>query len=85
MWDSLSDQEQIWLTEAMHLATEFQKKLWAESTQMSLEKVKEAGVTVLTADKALFQESVEPIFNEMKGSDLEPLINEIKALGDTNE
>ncbi|MCF2946835.1 TRAP transporter substrate-binding protein [Paraglaciecola aquimarina] len=85
MWNNLSDQEQAWLTQAMHLATEYQKQLWAESTQMSLEKVKEAGVTVLKADKSLFQNSVQPIFDELKGSDLEPLINEIKALGQANE
>ncbi|MGJ8681626.1 TRAP transporter substrate-binding protein [Paraglaciecola sp.] len=82
IWNSLSEQQQAWLTQAMHEATEFQKKLWAESTAMSLEKVKEAGVTVMQADKALFQQKVQPIYDELKGSELEPLINEIKALGD---
>lgn len=82
IWNSLSEQQQAWLTEAMHQATEFQKKLWAESTASSLEKVKEAGVVVMEADKASFQRSVQPIYDKLKGSDLEPLINEIKALGD---
>ena len=81
IWEGLSEQQQAWLTEAMRQATEFQKQLWAESTAMSLEKVKEAGVIVMEADKALFQESVQPIYDKMVGSELEPLIKEIKALG----
>jgi tripartite ATP-independent transporter DctP family solute receptor len=82
MWNSLSEQQQVWLTQAMYQATEFQKKLWAESTAMSLAKVKEAGVKVMKADKSLFQASVQPIYDDLKGSSLEPLINEIKAIGE---
>jgi tripartite ATP-independent transporter DctP family solute receptor len=83
VWDSLTKQQQDWLTQAMNEATEFQKKLWAESTETSLQKVKEAGVEVIVADKSLFQESVQPIYDKLKGSELAPLVAEIKALGET--
>ncbi|MDU0352584.1 TRAP transporter substrate-binding protein [Paraglaciecola aquimarina] len=83
LWDSLTAQQQTWLTEAMNVATEFQKQLWAESTAMSLAKVKEAGVSVVEADKSLFQASVQPIYDELKGTSIEPLVKEIKALGDS--
>ncbi|WAJ71812.1 TRAP transporter substrate-binding protein [Catenovulum adriaticum] len=80
-WNNLSKQEQAWLKEAMALATQYQKKLWAESTQMSLNKVKEAGVEVIRADKTQFQKSVEPIYKQLEGTPLEQLVADIKKLG----
>lgn len=82
VWDKLTTQEQGWLSEAMHQATEYQKVLWAESTAMSLKKVKEAGVKVMEADKALFQDSVKPIYESLEGTILEPVVESIKALGE---
>jgi tripartite ATP-independent transporter DctP family solute receptor len=82
MWNSLTVQEQSWLTQAMKQTTIFQKALWAESTKMSLEKVAEAGVEILTADKSLFKNSVQPIYDQLKGSALERLVNDITVLGD---
>lgn len=80
-WNNLSAQEQTWLSDAMAAATEYQKKLWAESTQMSLQKVKDAGVQVLKADKEQFQNSVKPIYKQLEGTPLEQLVTDIKALG----
>lgn len=85
MWDKLTQQQKAWLTQAMQEATEFQKTLWAKSTAMSLAKVKEAGVMVIEADKSLFQASVKPIYDDLKGSPIDSLINEIKAVGILNE
>ncbi|MDG1751765.1 MAG: TRAP transporter substrate-binding protein [Thalassotalea sp.] len=82
-WNSLSEPQQKILTQAMEEAVIYQKQLWAESTAMSLAKVEEAGVEVIKADKSIFQQSVKPIYDELKGSDLEALIQQIKALGET--
>ncbi|WP_377110287.1 TRAP transporter substrate-binding protein [Pseudoalteromonas sp. R86517] len=82
VWNKLKPQEQQWLSQAMSEATEYQKVLWAESTQMSLQKVKEAGVEVITADKVPFQDSVSPIYESLEGTILEPLIKDIKAMGE---
>lgn len=82
MWDSLNIAQQQTLTTAMNNAVIYQKQLWAESTEMSLQKVAEAGVEIITADKSTFQQAVQPIYDDLKGGPLESLVNEIKALGD---
>ncbi|MCC5453282.1 TRAP transporter substrate-binding protein [Rheinheimera sp. UJ51] len=80
-WNSLAAKQQGWLKEAMHLATQYQKQLWAESTAESLAKVKEAGVEVVQADKLLFQQSVQPLYKRLEGQPLYDLVLEIKAMG----
>lgn len=81
-WNSLSTQQQDWLTQAMKDAVVYQRILWAEATADSLQKVKDAGVEVIVADKSSFQKSVEPIYQKLQGTKLEPLVNSIKALGE---
>lgn len=82
LWNSLTEQEQVWLKQAMDEATEYQKQLWAESTAMSLEKVAEAGVTILEADKSIFQASVAPLYDAVESESLKRLISEISKLGE---
>jgi tripartite ATP-independent transporter DctP family solute receptor len=53
-WDSLSAQEQKWLQEAADESAVHQRKLWATSTQESLEAVRKAGVEIIVPDKAAF-------------------------------
>lgn len=77
MWNNLSEQQQQWLSQAMSAATEYQKELWAQSTDMALQKVQEAGVQVLTADKSLFQKSVAPIYKKFEQTKFQPLISAI--------
>lgn len=83
VWNKLKPQEQQWLSQAMNEATEYQKILWAESTAMSLQKVKEAGVEVIVADKTLFQDSVSSIYDSLEGTILEPLVKNIKNMGES--
>lgn len=82
MWNKLSTQQQEWLSEAMRRATTYQRELWAESTQMSLAEVKKAGVTVMKANKSVFQESVQPLYDALNGQPIGDLVSDIKALGD---
>lgn len=82
VWDQLSATQKRWLQDAMKAATEYQKEMWAESTETSLEIVKEAGVQVIAADKEQFQQSVAPIYEGLRGSELERLVQQIKALGE---
>lgn len=81
-WNSLSAQEQEWVTEAMARATAFQRKLWSEFTEESLRKVAEAGVEVLKADKRPFQESVKSLQKRVEGTPLEGLVKSIRTLGE---
>ena len=82
-WNSLNAQQQAWLKQAMDAATEFQKALWAESTQASLAAVKAAGGGVITADKSLFQAKVQPLYDRLEGQPIHALVKEIKALGES--
>ena len=54
IWNTLSEQEQNWIQEAMDLSIVEQRKLWNASEQQSLEAVKAAGVQVSYPDKSLF-------------------------------
>ena len=54
IWDSFSDQERGWLSQAVKESVIEQRKLWAESEKQSLDAVKEAGVEIIIPDKTLF-------------------------------
>ena len=81
VWDQLNSTQQKWLEESMRAATDFQRALWAESTRESLEVVKKAGVVVIEADKSAFQKSVLPVYESLKGTELEVLVERIKSKG----
>jgi tripartite ATP-independent transporter DctP family solute receptor len=77
-WDNLSQQEQVWLMQAMDQATAFQRQLWEESTTMSLQEVAKAGVEIIKPDKTLFKEGVKLIYEELKGTYLDTLVTNIQ-------
>tara|TARA_R110002060_G_scaffold70489_4_gene79053 strand:+ start:864 stop:1859 length:996 start_codon:yes stop_codon:yes gene_type:complete len=81
LWDKLSTEQKGWLEAAMQSATKYQRELWEKSTTDSLKIVTEAGVQVIKADKTLFEESVQPIYRSLKGSELEALVSKIRDIG----
>jgi len=66
VWETLSDQEREWLTEAARESSEVQKELWRAAEDEALRVVQEAGVTVLYPDKAPFIEKVEPLYESYR-------------------
>lgn len=81
LWNSLNDQEKSWLQEAADRAVHYQKQVWAASVAESLEKVKAAGVTIYYPDKASFQATVAPLYEQYKTDpELFQLIQEINAV-----
>ena len=56
LWNSLNDQEQLWVQKAMDLSVIEQRRLWLESEMESLEAVKAAGVEVSYPDKSKFSD-----------------------------
>lgn len=78
VWDKLSEEQQAWLNLAMQESTKFQRELWAQASQEALTEVTKAGVTVINADKSLFQESVNDFMAEQESTPLWPLITKIK-------
>ncbi|MCP8899890.1 TRAP transporter substrate-binding protein [Gilvimarinus xylanilyticus] len=79
-WDLLNDQQRKWVNKAMDDSVAFERKLWEKVSQESLAEVKTAGVTVFEADKSQFLESVRPIHEQIKSSDLGELYNKIREV-----
>ncbi|MDH5380972.1 MAG: TRAP transporter substrate-binding protein, partial [Cyclobacteriaceae bacterium] len=53
-WNSLSEEEQNWMQQAVDKAVIYQRKLWEESEAHALEEVEKAGVEIIRPDKSLF-------------------------------
>jgi tripartite ATP-independent transporter DctP family solute receptor len=80
VWNSLSKQEQNWLQQAVDESVEYQKNVWKESSDESLQKVQEAGVKVIYPDKEPFREAVKEMHESFKGTAIYDLIKEIKTV-----
>ncbi|MDF2159083.1 TRAP transporter substrate-binding protein [Algoriphagus sp. CAU 1675] len=66
VWNSLNEEEQQWLQEAADESSEFQYKIWAESTEESLRELKKAGVEITYPDKEPFREGVSAMYEQVK-------------------
>jgi tripartite ATP-independent transporter DctP family solute receptor len=81
VWNRLSDQEKEWLQAAAKGSVEVQRKLWAESEEESLRKVKDHGVVINYPDKAPFAELVQPLIESYeRRPELYDLIKRIRAV-----
>nr|WP_157497871.1 TRAP transporter substrate-binding protein [Gilvimarinus chinensis] len=80
IWNSLDEQEQVWLQQAMDDAVVYQRKLWAEKTQEALDAVEAAGVTVIRPDKKPFMDKVQQMHESYKGTEIYDLIQTFKAM-----
>jgi tripartite ATP-independent transporter DctP family solute receptor len=62
-WDRLSRQEREWLREAARRSAVAQRRMWEASERESLEKMREAGLTIVAKiDRAAFRERVRPVY-----------------------
>jgi len=81
LWNKLSKQEQQWIKEAAVESRVYEKKIWHEAELEALEKIKEAGVTIITPDKEAFRKRVEPLYQTYKEDPkMAKLIDEIQAI-----
>lgn len=80
VWHNLSEQEQIWLQEAVDESVEFQRVLWKKASDEALAAVKEAGVQVLYPDKLPFQDAVKEMHESYKGTSIYTLIKQINEI-----
>lgn len=79
IWDSFSDKERGWLSQAVKESITEQRKLWTKSEKQSLDAVKEAGVEIIIPDKTLFSEKSKKILESYKEDEvLYDFINRIK-------
>jgi tripartite ATP-independent transporter DctP family solute receptor len=81
VWNSLSDQEKIWLQEAANESVLVQRKYWEESELMSLLEVEKAGVNVCYPDKGPFAAKVQGLLEGYQSTpELYSLIQRIQAV-----
>lgn len=80
-WNRLTPQEQTWLQEAADEAIDYQRKIWVESEEESLDIVRKAGVTVTRPDKTLFAEKTKSLLKEYEDDEeMSALIQQIQAV-----
>lgn len=66
VWDHLTPQEKSWLQQAADESAEYQRELWRESTEASLQAVMEAGVEVIYPEREPFYERVQPLYDRFR-------------------
>jgi tripartite ATP-independent transporter DctP family solute receptor len=80
-WNSLTEQEQAWLTEAVEASVVYQRKLWKEAETHALKQLEKEGVKISYPDKAPFIEIVQPLYRQYENEpDIARLIHRIKEI-----
>jgi tripartite ATP-independent transporter DctP family solute receptor len=81
VWDSLTPQQQQWIQEAADESSVFQRQLWKEFTEESVEKSKQEGVQFFYPDLEPFKKDVQPV-NEKYAKDpvIGPIMQQIKEI-----
>ncbi|MEN8192661.1 MAG: TRAP transporter substrate-binding protein [Bacteroidota bacterium] len=79
-WNSLDEKQQQILQEAVDESVEFQRKLWKETEEEVLNKLKESGVEISRPDNTLFQKKVEALYEEYKDTELYDLLTKIREI-----
>lgn len=80
-WNGLSPQEQEWVQESADEAVAYQRKIWVEAEQESLEIVKAAGVTVTRPDKTVFAAKTRSLLDAYKDDkEMYGLIQQIQSV-----
>ena len=79
-WKRLSEQERVWLLEAVKESVDFQRKLWYSSENEYLEIMQKGGVQVIYPDTLAFKEKVRPLYEklEREGHPLFELVQKIR-------
>lgn len=78
LWDKYPEDVRRIIQEAADESSVYQRKLWDEMTQESLEKVQEAGVTIYYPDKKPFTEKVMEMHRSYEGTEIGELIQAIE-------
>ncbi|WP_407669386.1 TRAP transporter substrate-binding protein [Paraglaciecola hydrolytica] len=80
VWDSLTAQQQNWLSMAMADSVEYQKTLWQQASDEALAAVKEAGVEVIYPDKQLFRDAVKEFHQSFAGTEVGKIMQQIDQM-----
>ena len=78
VWNSLSNEEKVWLQSSIDESVVYQRKLWLEATEKALDHIQGTGVEVIYPDKGLFQKAVNSMYDNYKNESFYKLIEKIK-------
>lgn len=83
VWESLDEEEKLWIQEAADESAEYQYRLWAASVELSLREMEKAGVTITYPDQSGFRQAVEVMYDNFKKNqpELYAIIEEIRNIG----
>ncbi|TWU45576.1 2,3-diketo-L-gulonate-binding periplasmic protein YiaO precursor [Novipirellula aureliae] len=79
-WDKLDPQVQQWVQQAADESSDFQRKLWQETTTESLEQAKAEGVTFYDVDTAAFASKVASMLENIEDSRVSELVKRISEV-----
>lgn len=68
-WDRLTEEQRGWLQAAADSSVSFQRNLWKQKTQETMDKLKEGGVEIIHPDKQPFQDAVKELHDSFKGTE----------------
>ena len=80
IWQSLTPIQQGWVRSAMRDSVVYQKQLWQAATLDALAQVKARGVEVIVPDKQPFIDAVQPLHQQLAGSEVGELLQKIQQL-----
>ncbi|HVL73167.1 MAG TPA: TRAP transporter substrate-binding protein [Beijerinckiaceae bacterium] len=79
-WDGLSKEDQDLIMKLSREAQQEQRKLWDEREAAAMDKIKKAGIEVVTfTDKKPFQDAVKPVWDKY-GAKYSELVKRIQAV-----
>jgi tripartite ATP-independent transporter DctP family solute receptor len=80
VWESLDEQQQKWVQEAVDESVIYQRRLWKESSDNALKEVQKAGVEIIYPDKTPFREAVKGMHDLYRNTPIYDLIQEINQV-----
>jgi tripartite ATP-independent transporter DctP family solute receptor len=79
-WEELSEEDQELIMRLAKEAQQEQRVLWDERVEASMQKIRDAGIEVITfEDKTPFQEAVKPVWDKY-GANYAELVERIQAV-----
>ena len=79
-WVKLNERERAWVEKAIKESVVYQRKLWDQMTLMVYEEVEKSGVQILKPEKMNFFNKIQPIYDDLKSTDLGEIAKRIRNI-----
>lgn len=79
-WNALSDSHKVYLQQAADESVIYQRKLWKEFVEKSMQDMKSKGLHVYYPDKAPFMERAREMYKDFEGTEIGELAKRIQEV-----